>query len=234
MNDDLVVLNIKRPDEALFKNSEEMLEVAQGWNITTPEIAVAVGEDLKAVKTLAKEIESKRTAITGPLNKALREVNALFKPAKGWLKEAEQILKSELLRYQTEQKRIADELQAKVEAEARKKREALERKAKVADVIGIGNKAEEFREEAETVVAPVVTSAAPKIAGLTRRETWKAEVTDKPALVKHIVEARPDLMAIVKIDQSALNGLARSLKDELDLPGVEVLKEASIVARGNS
>ncbi len=229
---DLVVVNIKRPDEALFKNSEAMLEGARDWKITTPDAAARAGEDLKAVKTLAKQIEGKRTAITGPLNKALKEVNSLFRPAKGWLKEAEGILKGKLLEYQNEQERIAREAQAKADAEARKEREKLERKAKLVGAVGMSDKAEELREEAETKIAPVVKSAAPKIAGIARRETWKAEITDEIALIKHIVKERPELLGLVHVSQSALNDLARLHKDELNMPGVKAVKVSSIAARG--
>jgi len=228
----LVVLEVKRPDEALFKSSEDMLDIARDWKITTPETAIAAGEDLKAVKSLAKQVEAKRTAITGPLNKALKEVNALFRPAKGWLKEAEGILKGEILRFQAEQDRIARELQAKVDAETRKEREKLEMKARLAQVVGKDEKAEELLEEAETQIAPVVKSAAPKIAGISTRETWKAEVFDKQALLKHIVEEQPALIVLVKIDQSLLNARARELKDEFDLPGVKAIKESIIATRG--
>lgn len=230
---DLVVLNIKRPDEALFKSSETMLELANSRTVTAPGGAITVGEDLKAVKRLAKEVNEKRLTITRPLNEALKEVNNLFRPAREWLKDAEQILKAKLLEFQNEQKRIAQELQAKADAEAEKERKKLERAAKLAETMRRPAKAEELREEAETQIAPVVTSAAPKIAGITTRETWKAEVIDKGALLKHIVEARPDLLPLVKIDQSALNAQARSLKGDLDLPGVKVFKEASIAARGH-
>lgn len=230
---DLMVLNVKRPDEALFKSSERMLEAAREWKITDPETALAAGDDLKAIKTLAKQIEAKRTAITGPLNKALREVNALFKPAKGWLKEAERLLKDELLRFQAEQDRIAREAQAKADAEAEKERKKLERAAKLAETMRKPAKADELREEAETRIAPVVTSAAPKISGVAHRETWKAEVTDKTALVHYIATNRPDLLALVEINQSNLNAQARALEAALELPGVRVFKEASIAARGS-
>ena len=233
MKKDLVVLNIKHPDDALFKKSEGALEAARYWKITSPETAVEVGDQIKTVKALAREVNGKRLKITKPLNDALKEVNALFAPAKDWLVEAERILKNTLLQYQNEQARIARELQAKADAEARKEREKLERRAAKAEAKGKEDKAEELREQAETKIAPVVTSAAPKLAGISRRETWKAEITDKGTLLKHIVEKRPDLLPLVKIDQSALNGMARVLKGELDLPGVEVSKEASIAARRN-
>lgn len=229
----LVVLKVKRPDDTLFKSSEDLLEIARGREITTPEMAIAVGEDLKGIKTLAKQLEAKRTAITQPLNQALREVNALFKPAKDWLKQAEVVLKAKLLEYQTEQERIARERQAKADATARKEREKLERRAAKAEAKGKTEKAEVLREVAEAQAAPVIESAAPKLAGIARRVTWKAQVTDELALVKHIVEERRDLMRLVKIDQSALNAEARHLKDELNLPGVEVVEETSIAAHAH-
>ena len=231
MKKDLVVLTIKHPDEALFSDSEALLEIARLREITTPEMAIAAGEELKDIKRLAKQVNEKRLAITRPLNDALKEVNALFKPAKEWLSQAERLLKGKILEFQNEQERIARELQAKADAEARKEREKLERRAAKAEAKGKEDKAEELREQAETQIAPVVTSAAPKLAGISRRETWKTEITDKGALLQHIIEKRPDLLPLVKIDQSALNGMARSLKGELDLPGVEVSKEASIAAR---
>ena len=130
--------------------------------------------------------------------------------------------------------RIARELQAEADAEARKERQKLERKAQLASVLGRSEKAEELREEAVTQTAPIVTSAAPKIAGLARRETWKAEVVNLAVLVEHIAKSGPVLLPLISINQSELNRLARELKEDLNLPGVKVLKEASIVARANS
>src|SRR3972149_2919676 len=169
---DLVALTIKRPDEALFKSSEAMLETARSYKITTADAALAAGEDLKAIKTLAKQVEDKRTAITGPINDALREVNALFKPAKDWLVQAEKLLK--ILDYQSEQPRIARDLQAKADEEARKQREKLEQQAAKAEAKGKAEKAVELREQAELREAPVVISAGPKIGGGSPPGVWEA------------------------------------------------------------
>ena len=231
MTKDLVVLKVKRPDDALFKQGTYLLDLAEDYEISTPELAEAAAHDLKAVKALVKQIEEKRTSITQPINQALREVNALFKPPKEYLKRAEVLLKAKLLEYQTEQDRIARELQAEADALARKEREKLERRAAKAAAKGKAEKAEALSQVAETTAAPVIKSAAPKVAGVVRRETWKAEVTDQLALIQHIVNDRNDLLYLVKIGQAALNDLARTHKDDLDLPGVEVVKEASIAAR---
>lgn len=228
---DLVALTIKHPDEALFKQSQHMLELAQECKITTADGAISVGEDLQAIKTLMKNVEDKRTAITQPISKALYEVNALFKPAKDWLAQAERILKRKLLAYQAEQDRIAREAQAKAEEEARKERQKLERRAALADFVGKDEKADELRQEAESQVAPEIRPATPKLEGIYTRETWKAEVTDKMAFLRHVVEKRLDLAAVVLLDQAALNAQARSLKDALDLPGIRAVKEKTMAAR---
>ena len=227
---DFLTLQIKKPDESLFSRSKASLASAEEFEIRTLENAEDAGAVLREIKGLSKELEEKRTSITKPINQALREINALFKPAKGWLQQAESLLKSKILDFQNEQDRIAREAQAKADAAAMEERKRLERKAKIVETIGRTERADEIREEADAHIAPVVKSAAPKMEGVVRRETWKAEVTDKAAFLKYVIEERQDLMALVNIDNSALNAQARSLKENLSLPGVRVYKESSIAA----
>ena len=227
----LIELTVERPDEALFNQSKYLMQLAQNYEITSPEMAINAGDDLKAIKTLAKQLNKKRTAITGPINKALKEVNSLFRPAKDWLSQAERLIKSKLLAFQREQDRIARELQAKADEEARKERLKLKKAADLAAMAGMAERAEDLREEAEVQEAPVVVSEAPKLEGIATRKTWKAEVTDKLLFVKHVAEKRNDLLGLIKIDQSALNAQARSLKDSLDIPGIKAVIEETIVAR---
>ena len=252
----LITLTVEQPDQGLFDQSAESLEQAAKYKITTPEAALLAGGDLKHIKWLYKELESKRLAITRPINIALREVNSLFSPAKQWLKEAEGILKTKILDYQNEQERIAQEEQRKADEKARKQREKLEAKAAVARAEEEAaraaaakakgdeakaaaaalakkqaEKAAKLEEKAEIVQAPVISTTAPEIEGVHTRVTWKAEVTDKAAFIKFIVEQRPDLMGVIEIDQSKLNGYARLLKEDFDMPGVEAKAEKSIAAR---
>lgn len=228
---DLMVLTVERPDEELFNQSKYLIELAQDYKITSPEEAIEATDDLKAVKALAKEINKKRLAITGPINKALKEVNVLFKPAKDWLSEAEKLIKNKLLAFQREQERIARKLQVEADERAREERSKLEEAAIAAEWMGETKEAEELREEVEVQEAPVVVSIAPKIEGITTRITWKGKVTDKLLFVKYIAEKRNDLLELIKIDQSALNAQARSLKEELDIPGIKAVPEETIVAR---
>ena len=231
-----LTVTIERPDEGLLNQSAIWLEQAKTFDITSTDIAINAGESLKKIKALGRHLEQKRTAITVPMNQALREANALFKPAKKRLKDAEKLLKGKILKYQAEQDRIAQEAQRKADEEARKERIKLEKAAALAEQAGMEDRAEDLREEIEvqeieTQKAPVVQSAAPKIEGVHTRTIWKAEVTDKLEFLKFVVEKRQDLVGLVEINQSALNAQARSLKDSLDLPGIKVAPEKRIAAR---
>ncbi len=253
----LITLTVEQPDEALFKQSSNLLVMAEGYIITTPEQALNAGEDLKEIKALKRQLEKKRTAITGPINKALREVNALFRPAKKWLDDAESFMKTKLLTYQREQDAIAQEAQRKADEKARKERERIEAKAAVAraeeeaaraaaakaktdEAKAAANalaekqakKVAKLEEKAEVVQAPVISTSAPEIEGVHTRSTWKATVTSTLAFIKYVVEEDNDLIGWINVDRAMINAWARETKGESILPGVEVREEKIIAARG--
>ena len=83
---------------------------------------------------------------------------------------------------------------------------------------------------------PAVVSQA-KAAGVSTRKTWKVKSIDKAALVvaaAKAIESGDDdkaqqLLAYLSVDESALNGVARSLKGAARVPGV-VFGEVSNLA----
>lgn len=64
-------------------------------------------DELKAVKGLQKTVEERRTAITGPINIALKSVNDLFRAPKEYLEKAEAAVKRSMVTWSTEQERLA-------------------------------------------------------------------------------------------------------------------------------
>ena len=81
-------------------------------------IKTTTGEDnaydvLTVIKERLKFIEGKRTAITKPLNKSLKEVNALFKELSQPLKDADAIIRTKVLGFRNEQRLIAEKEEAK-------------------------------------------------------------------------------------------------------------------------
>ncbi len=153
---------------------------------------------------------------------------------------------------QAEAQRIEREaLEAKARAAeeaARKEAEELQRKANEAAKNGNEAEAQKMAEqaqlafqtgqaqanviaqEASAMNAPVTVAAPSKVSGISMRETWKAEVTDKEALVKFIA-TNPHLLNLVDVNNSAVNQMAKAMKGNLNIPGVRAYAEKSVAAR---
>lgn len=109
----------------LAGQAQTALAGAKDFIIDSNEMMEIAADDLRAIKTLQKKVEDQRTSITGPLNKAVKAVNDLFRAPKEYLESAEAILKRAILTYNTEQERIRLEAQRKAEEQARQERERL-------------------------------------------------------------------------------------------------------------
>lgn len=83
----------------------EEIDALDGWTIEDAEGSELAAAMLRDVKARTKGLEAKRTAITKPMNAALRAVNALFKPPKAALLEAEKALKGKIAAYLEGQER---------------------------------------------------------------------------------------------------------------------------------
>ena len=216
-------------------------------------------DDLKQIKTLQKEVEEKRTSITGPLNQAVKAVNDLFRSPKDYLDKAEATLKRAMVTWTTEQERLAAIARAEAEAAARAERErlaALEREqqeaarkaheeAQAAAAAGDTEAAAAAAAAAEAaqqqaaitaMTAQVVTVApdveqAGKVSGISGRTTYAAQIDDLLALVKAVAEGKAPIEAI-QADTKFLNAQARAFKKQGQLyPGVTAVAERSIAAR---
>jgi len=80
--------------------------------------------------------------------------------------------------------------------------------------------------ERELAPAPIIPAAV-RLAGLTSRVTWKAEVTDIRHLAIAALEGQVSIEAI-QANEVYLNGRAALLKDKASIPGVRVYKETSL------
>lgn len=109
----------------LSGQAQAALASARDLIIDSPSMYELAAEELKQIKTLQKTVEEKRTAITGPLNAALKAVNDLFRAPKEYLEQAEQACKRPMVTYVQEQERIAAEARRKAEEAARQERERL-------------------------------------------------------------------------------------------------------------
>lgn len=82
--------------EPIKAEAEEMIEQLADFTIENEEAAEIAAELFNDVNNQINELEAKRTSVTGPLNKSLRELNSWFKPAKQALEKAKSVFKREL------------------------------------------------------------------------------------------------------------------------------------------
>lgn len=167
-----------------------------------------------------------------PAYKAYQGILDKFKEGDAPAEAAERQVKAEIRRWDDEQERIQQELQRKAQAEAeRQAEEERLRAAIVAEESGANE-----QEVAAIVDAPVAVVAAPvaptyaKVSGISKRDNWKAKVTDLKALVKAVAAGKVPIEYILPNEQ-ALNARAKADKQTLNIPGVVAWNDSVISGR---
>jgi len=253
------VASLVLPDSVDMSNkAQRALQFIKEFQITAPEDYDLAAEELRAIKSRANQLEDQRTSITGPINKALKAINDLFRGPGELLAEAERTLKGKMLAYSQEQERIAAEARRKAEeaAEAERRRLAEEAAAReaaareaaqqAASAAAAGDvqaaelaraAAERAQAEAATiateaqlvVAAPEVTQMT-KVKGISTSSKVEFEVVDLLALVKHVGQ-NPELINLLRSDDVKLRAYVRGVGTACQLPGVRVYEAKTLSAR---
>lgn len=225
-----LTVTISPPEsQALAAESEGSRDIAETIVIASPETYQWAGEQLREIKSKAKELDERRKKITKPLDEAKKQVMDLFRPALEFLTQAETIIKRKMIVYQSEQEKIRREAEAKAREAQRKEQERLEEQARKAEAKGKAEQAEALRQQADMTPAVVVAPEAPKANGTSIRTDWEAEVMDKKALIKAIAAGTaPD---VLDVNMKTLNQMARALKDQLNIPGVRARQVERMAVR---
>lgn len=227
--------------------ANEAFEIAQAYTIDSPEMYEAAGAELRDIAGKAKKLEETRLSLTRPLDESKKRIMDLFRGPLDRLKAAEELLRKAMLTFQAAEQEKARKQQEEAERRAREEREAAERAAaeaaaRAAELAAAGDEeaaaqaaaeAEEAAEVAalaEVAPPPAPVLATPKAAGVSTRQTWKAEVVDKLELIK-AAAADPSLAVYLIPDEKAIGGVARSLKAETRIPGVRVYAEDGLAVR---
>ena len=247
------------PDSAqLTSRAQGALEFIESFVVEDAETYGFAADELKSIKARANKLEDQRTAITGPINSALKAVNALFKGPAELLARGEQVLKTKLLAYDQAQAAIAAEAKRKADAEAAAERKRLEEEAAklaaearknaeaAAAAAAAGDaqaamlaqaNAERAQAAAQQTVqeSQLVTVAAPavqkaKATGLSTRSSFDYEVISLQLLVEHIAK-HPELLNLVIPDSVRLRAYVKSLGAACNLPGVKVIERQTMSAR---
>lgn len=142
------------------------------------------------------------------------------------------LLKKKMLaftqRIEAERREREAALQREADAKAETERKRLEKNAKANEKRGNEMNAEMYREAAANCAAPVIVlaSAAPKAAGISTREVWKAEITNKQAFIA-AAAADVELARFITIDVVSL-----AKAGYRELAGVRFFKEEILSVRG--
>lgn len=135
--EDAIILTLPKPESTLFSRADNMLAMVTDMDINSVEKYKEAATLLKGIKGYASQLEASRKEAVKPVNDAIKEFNALYKPSLAACSNAERDIKAVMVAYDDEQERlrreeedrmreIQEEEQAKIRAEAAK-REALER-----------------------------------------------------------------------------------------------------------
>lgn len=231
-------------------------ERAAALAITTPESYVSAGELLKGIKALRAKIAETFDPHIKRALEAHRALVAERRAAEDPLTAAEGVIKGKLVAYDAEQERLRRLEEQRVREEARRQeeirrleeaaeleRQARERQAQAALLVDdeiaqqiAQQEAAELQTQAEATIAepveaPVVfvPKATPKVAGISYRETWSAQVVDAMALIRHVA-AHPEHANLLTPNTTALNGLARSLRQSMAIPGVKAVATRQVAS----
>lgn len=215
--------------KALVAQAAEMLSNAETFEVRTVDDYHDAAATLKIIKGRQGELKTLRESITKPMLAALESVRALFRKPEATLAGAEQLIKRAMATFDEEQERRRRDAQRKLDEAAEKERRRLAQQAERAAAKGDTDKAAELTERAAMTVAPIAQQDRPTVSGISRRETWRAEVTDLRALVRGVADGHVPLAAI-EANQSFLNGQARALRSELRYPGVRPIPERTIAS----
>lgn len=209
--------------------AREVTQAAQGFAITTEQENQTVGGKLTAIKALERKIKNFFAPHKAAAHAAHKGLCDAEQRELGPLQEAEAAYKRAIATYETEQERIRRQRAAELTAEARRIEEDERlREATALEAAGETQLAERVLEA--PIETPAIVIERPKAPAGIIRTTWRTEVTDKMALVRAVAEGRAEA-GLLTVNQSALDGMARSLKGAMSVPGVRVVAEKSVAAR---
>ncbi len=222
---------------ALVVDSGAVVERALTFPDQARTIRIADDASYQQACDFLKNIKSMRTEIAETFEPHIKRAHeshkALVKEradAEAPLADAERIVKSALVTFDQEQERIRRAEAARLQEQMRLQEEER-RLTEAVELEAAGETAEAEALIAAPVFVPTVAVApsTPKVTGISYRETWSANVTDLGALVKYVA-AHPQFAGLLLANMPSLNAQARSLKAQMQIPGVEAVCTRDVAA----
>lgn len=199
-------------------------EQAKQITITDNESYERAAGILKSIKTLRNRIAEAFDPIIKKANEAVKEARASKERYEKPLSDAEAHIKPLMAKYLTEKEkqRKIEEAHKRAEAQAQAEEKRIQQAIKLEQSGNIA--AAERALDAPVVSPPVVEkSTAPKVAGVSMRDNWKARIVDEQLIPREFL--MPNMVQI--------NQYAKAMKKDGVIPGVEIYNEP-IISSGRS
>lgn len=205
--------------------------------------AVAAGEFAVGVNELIKKAQEHHRPVIEAAHKAHKAAIAAEKRIIDPLQAALTSVKQKILSWTMEEERRRAEALRAEEERARKQREAEALAAAIAAEQAArdqGATVEEAAAESNEVLEQELAAPLPvpfvdapeKIEGLSvRKPTYNPVVVNSAACIRHCA-SNPTLTYLLKVDQVALNALARAQGKALNIPGVQLQEVRSVAVGG--
>lgn len=214
---------IPKAVEKMAESATALATLAEEAKITTPKMYEWAADTLRTMAERRKEVEAKQKELLAPINEAAKRLRDFFRAPLERLKRAEGALRSGIGAWDAEQRRLAIEKQAALQAEADRKAEEQRARllAKAKEQKGKGSTAvkAELRDMADTIVAPTVHVAAPE-RKVQMRKVWSWEVTD----------ANKVPIGFMIVHSAIVTAYVRANHDRKPIPGIRIFcKEVPVV-----
>ena len=228
----LVELRDMTTNVSAFSNTLEAIDIEDETSLA------AVGDLVKFASIAKRKMEDKRKSLVDPLNKVVRDINALFKPTAEKITALISAANAKMNEYATIQRTIKDAEAAVIREEAaQEEREARELADRLRAAAGEDAEptAAAVIEVAEKNVAIAAKPAKIKIARgetstVSTREDWTAHVVDLKLLALAVGEGKMPLDCI-QASQSALNKVSREARRNCEEHGVKFFAKTTAIVR---
>lgn len=198
----------------------QIAELVKGKvEIKTPMDYTFAAEVAKRIRGARKWVDEQWDGVIASANKTHKEACAKKKAWDDPLKNKELEYKMAMSRYESEAEAERRRAEAAAQAEVNKQIQAdIARDVAGLEKAGMVEHAAALKAAPVPVVAVVVPSSVPKIAGISSRKNWKYRVADITKIDHKYLMVNDDIVAPI----------VRALKDKTDIPGIEPYEEKSM------
>jgi len=213
-----------------------MSDAYSNYAITNSEEYQGSAENLRKIKSKAKELDGLRKSLTKPIDESKKRIMELFKEPFEYLTRAESHVKKAMIGWQADQEKVRQAEQARLAEIQRKEAEKLQQQAaKEAARVGslktdaakanAAAKAEALKAKAEVVsnMTTTVESKIQEVSGISTRKMWKFEITDVNKIPREYMIP----------DEKYIGQIVRASAGKKEIPGIRVYSENMILSRAS-